>query len=531
MSPVLILALFLPFQATPSDKCSISGTVVDSVTGAPLNKVELRLEPMDRQTTPVAVTTSDAQGRFAMVDLDPGKYHLKGQRTGYLPMSYGARRPTSDGAPIQLEAGPTAQDLTFKLTPAAEIAGTVRDSDGDPLENAVVAIMRLTYRNGRPRVEGYGGDETDDQGGYRIRGLVAGKYYIGVTPAPRNWDEVDHSAHAASAEASVPTFYPGVPDLAAAAPMEVSTGRQVTGMDVTLLRSRVFRVSGRVTNMPAAGRLLVFLHDPKDPPGTRHEMETTTKDAAGDFELRGVPPGSYELGVLTRDEEHEQEGVAPVVVGASDVEGVRVTLAPNAVVKAQITVEGTVIPKLSELNFGLTRGSGYSAGPVTDDGVETIQGLLPDHYDVGSFGRMPPGFYVKSIRSGDTDVLANGITVAASETIPLEIVLASDGSAVQGVVLDKDQQPFAGATIVLVPAQRSRADLFKSATSDQNGRYEFASVTPGDYKVFAWDDVEPDAWNDPDFLKDYEKQGEKTVLEPKARSTVNLHSATGPDVQ
>ena len=76
-----------------------------------------------------------------------------------------------------------------------------------------------------------------------------------------------------------------------------------------------------------------------------------------------------------------------------------------------------------------------------------------------------------------------------------------------------------------------RADLFKSAASDQNGHYEFAAIAPGDYKLFAWDDVEPEAWNDPDFLKDYEKQGEKVALEPRARATANLHSATQPDQQ
>ena len=40
-----------------------------------------------------------------------------------------------------------------------------------------------------------------------------------------------------------------------------------------------------------------------------------------------------------------------------------------------------------------------------------------------------------------------------------------------------------------------------------------------------------DAWNDPDFLKDYEKQGEKKALDPGARATVDLHSAIHPDGQ
>lgn len=62
-------------------------------------------------------------------------------------------------------------------------------------------------------------------------------------------------------------------------------------------------------------------------------------------------------------------------------------------------------------------------------------------------------------------------------------------------------------------------------------RYEFVAIAPGSYKLFAWDEVEPQAWNDSDFLKDYEKQGEKLILEAKALATVDLALAIRPDLQ
>src|ERR1035441_5766757 len=86
MSPLLLLGLFPPCQSEPSAKCSLSGTVVDSVTGEPLNKVDLRLEPLNREATPVAVTTSDGDGRFEIVDLNQGDYRLIGNRSGYFEM-------------------------------------------------------------------------------------------------------------------------------------------------------------------------------------------------------------------------------------------------------------------------------------------------------------------------------------------------------------------------------------------------------------------------------------------------------------
>src|ERR1035441_5880758 len=222
MSPLLILALFLPWQSQPSPRCSLSGTVVNSVTGERLDKVDLRLEPLNREATHVAVTQSDGEGRFALVDLDPGSYRLIGSRTGYFEMSYGARRPGSDGSVVRLESGQSLNDINFKMTPSAVISGTVRDSDGEPLEGAHVILASFGHRNGRPRVESSESTDTDDRGEYRFRGLAAGRYYISVEPKGHGWDSVDHSAGAGPVETSVPTVYPGVTDIGADAAIEVS---------------------------------------------------------------------------------------------------------------------------------------------------------------------------------------------------------------------------------------------------------------------------------------------------------------------
>jgi hypothetical protein len=36
-------------------------------------------------------------------------------------------------------------------------------------------------------------------------------------------------------------------------------------------------------------------------------------------------------------------------------------------------------------------------------------------------------------------------------------------------------------------------------------------IAPGDDKLFSWEELESDAWQDPDFLKPFKNQGEKWV--------------------
>ncbi|MDR3703656.1 MAG: hypothetical protein P4L56_28670 [Candidatus Sulfopaludibacter sp.] len=71
---------------------------------------------------------------------------------------------------------------------------------------------------------------------------------------------------------------------------------------------------------------------------------------------------------------------------------------------------------------------------------------------------------------------------------------------------------------------RSRFDSFHNATTDQYGRYRFENIRPGEYKLFAWDDVEPYGWFDPEFLKVFEARGESITLPAGGHSTTQLHT-------
>jgi protocatechuate 3,4-dioxygenase beta subunit len=512
MHLLLLAFLFNPQVSTP-EPCALSGTVVDSLTGEPLNKVEIVLEPVGHETH-IATTVSDAKGRFALVNLTPATYQMGARRNGYLDAE----------TRVRMEAGQTLSGAPIKLVPSAVIAGTIRDNDGEPLEGAHVILARRTYRYGKPKVWGEDHTETDDRGEFRFRGLTAGRYYVGVEPKSRGWDRVDHSAGAGPPEISIAGFYPGVADISQAVPIDVAAGRRVTGIDIALPRQAVFHVRGRVVNGPA-GRLTLALRDTKTEELGDYDFRTTTGNAEGEFEFRGVPAGSYELSASTAT----LTGRTAIVVSGADVDNARLTMAAGADVRLRVSAAPDEKPDLARLNYFLTANgrNGFSSPFQRDSPI--LHNVPPDHYALGLSGSLLKRYYVKSIRAGDIDVLADGLTIAGPGTVYVDIALASDGAAVEGLVRNGDSQPVAGATVVLAPEQRPKAMEFTSTTTDQNGRYEFTAVAPGKYKVFAWDTAEPEAWNDPDFLAQYEKQGEKAALEPKGRTVVDVLVAAKPD--
>jgi hypothetical protein len=139
MAPALLLVFFLAAQDKPPEKCTLSGSVASSASGEPLNRVEIFAEPVGGGT--LAATTTDSKGNFTLVAVDPGQYKLKGRRNGYLDTYYGARRAGGAGTLIALEAGSEVKDVQVKLVPFAVLAGTVRETDGETLAGARVAVF------------------------------------------------------------------------------------------------------------------------------------------------------------------------------------------------------------------------------------------------------------------------------------------------------------------------------------------------------------------------------------------------------
>ena len=517
----LFFALLLPLAALAQEQtCSVEGQVFNSSTGEPLKKVQLLLRPVASSAeTPYGALTNTA-GRFAIGGVAPGRYMLMAERAGFVRAD--VRRPEI----LALSAGQRLKDVTVRLTPHAVIAGRILDEDGDPVQNTSVQALRWSYVQGRRTLVPAASSNTNDLGEYRLPGLPPGRYYVNATyrafaPPPR-------AAAAGPEENYTATYYPNTVDPAAAAPIPVEAGNTIRGIDITLLRARTVRITGRVTN-PAGGgisrNVLVFL-TPRDRARGR-ESQTARLQPEGAFEIRGVTPGSYTVAAHWYVDGKRYAASQPVDVGNAIIDGINLTLAPGIEIEGRVHVEGGEELRARGLRVALQPANDVAftvsmGGLAKEDGSFALAGVDPGPCSVQVFG-VPENYYVKSVRLGENEWVDGAVTVSAGAG-SLDVLLSPNPAQVEGAVLDEKQQPAPGATVVLAPDERRRArtGLFRTTVTDQHGRFVLKGLAPGDYKLFSWAEIEAGAGQDPEFLKPYERFAQAVTVRENGRETAHL---------
>jgi hypothetical protein len=405
-------------------------------------------------------------------------------------------------------------------------------------------LQSYRYIQGRKQLmqSGGAGGGTNDLGEYRIFGVAPGKYFLSAIPSPTEMTmAVDRSVNAPPDEDYAATYYPGTTDAAAAAQLDVGAGAQLRGLDMTLSKTRTIHVKGHVTHgLTGQGRHNGMVHViSRNADGFLGAARSSPIDAKGNFDIRGVTPGPYTLVAFMNEGNVSYQGRISIDAGSGNIEGLNVTIGPGVTVSGHLRAEGDAAKvDLSSIRLGLRQRDsvgmafrGMSQGRLTGQGGTPeasagfeIKDVPPDRYDLNIMG-LPAGFYVKSVRTDQTDVLVSGLDVSGAPP-KVDIVISPNAAAVTGAVQNpKTSAAAPGATVVLIPQEKERHErqsYYRIAIADQNGSYMFKGLTPGEYKAYAWEDLEAGAYMDPDVMKPIESKGEALSLRESDQKTLQL---------
>jgi hypothetical protein len=513
-----LILLLAPLIATGQSR--IEGRVTNSASGSSVAKATVLLVrdlPSDDGERRYSAM-SDADGKFAIEDVTAGEYRLLPSRTGFITIEYGAKRPERKGTVLKFAGAQEVKDVEVRLVPQGVLTGRVLDADGDPVERAKIELLRQQYVDGKKTLSTLRPVFTNDLGEYRAAGLVAGKYWLYA-----EWPDGPISG---ATEQYVPSYYVSATDAAAAVPIDVGAGTQTRAGEILLRKARTTTVKGRVavrvagaSERPTVTAYRTVGHNNRA--ASYFRSLPATVNAAGEFELRDMTPGSYTLtAAIAKGGIWVPSAPATVEVGGSKIEGVLLEIDDFLTVTGKLRVEDDAKMEASPIVVRLRRGQGNDRGRVDDDRTFRMRNVARGRYDVVVDG-LPAGFYVKSVRAGEADVTYAGLDLGGGAPPTLDILVSPKGGTVTGTVADAEGKPAAGATVVLAPKEKDRR--YPQLGSDQFGRFKFTGVVPGEYTVYAWDDVEFTAWMDAEFLKD--AKGEAVTVGERASATVAVKVA------
>ena len=538
---VLLLLFYARVSASGQipAKGSVEGRVTNLANGAPVKNALVNLlgpyqlpvpSPMPYPPAPVVQMKADSQGRFSFVGVSPGKYTLAVTCNGFMSASSGSAQREAEM--VVVTAGQPVKDLAIELTPYAVLTGKVLDEDGEPMQNATVKLIRYTYQPGGRRTLAPLGRpaQTDDRGMYRVAEVPPDSYSASVTPSPLGL------TRNAAGQAYPITYYGGVADPAAATPFAVGMG-EIRTVDFKLSRMPVARVRGRLLGPDGLGKGPgVFLLWPRNGGilGGPLVGAVTTNLADGNFEISGMPPGAYRIGVSIPNDP-QRLGAMQALDVRGDMDGVRIQLTPGRQVRGSIQMEGDAAADLHGTQVSLCCVDGF--GGVTrgvairDDHTFEAAIIWPVHYAV-DLVHLPPHSYVKSVLYGGKEVPAGGIEPEAD--VPLAVTLSTVGAArLEAAAVDSAGKPLSRRPVTLIPMD-GPAMSAQTGQTDARGNFVFEAVRPGKYMVTAWETNVSALFlqaSGPDSLKPVEAKSKMVTLEPGGKQSIPLTAVPAAESQ
>ncbi len=540
-SPDTIQVYSSPSTATTPasiERFTLTGTVVDSVTGEPIRKALVQVYSGQRR-----MTFSGDDGRFQLEGIPPGSYSVSAQKPGY----FSQQELLRGGAP-PVEVGPKSNSTIVKLTPEAILSGKVTTTSGVPLEHVSLHLNYIEIREGRRRWDFKGIAMTDEDGRYRFANLRPGDYYLSAapyTPLPDTVLEPDEPPKAGYAGA----YYPGVPDLASASPLQLAAGEQ-SEANLTLSEVPVYAISGTVSGYaPNQGvALQVF-----DQSGVQVDQGIQFSAENGRFDVHPLAAGNYVIKAFSSLGPNQTVRAEARTTLTADLHNLHLALAPAPSIPVVVQMDPAAQRPKNAAAFRSSANAGppvtvrlTGAGPGTNeayasfDSPDNPRTLSLRNVEAGRYTAVidtREGWYVASAEYGQTDLLTDDLVLTpGAPPLSINIVLRNDSASLTGTVHAPDS--FTGnATIIAVPERSTKVSPARGywyPSRDKNSpppEFSIDGLAPGDYLLYAFDHAEGLEYANRDVMQNYLSQAVHVSLSPNQRAKVTLELIhTGEDV-
>jgi hypothetical protein len=475
----------------------LSGTVSRLDTERPIPGALLQLQrlPANREN-PVLVVRTDQSGAYRFEKLPAGSYSVLVTAERFFPQDATTTRPNGQGKRVDLTEGQQLDKYDLTLVPSSAIEGRTLDEFGDPAPGVTMMLTQLIQAAGRSRLMPIGGRTTavtDDRGMFRVSGLAPGDYYLIALSGP--FGTVGTSALSTPTDTRAgfaPTYFPGTANAVDARPVHLEIGRDATGVSFGLVPSKLFTVSGRLTDAAGtatAGQLQMLQTQGGD-------VRTIIPANAivgtnGSFVYRNVPQGTYVLQARSP----KGFGMLLLTVSDRDVTDLAIAIQPPRTARGRITFDGGTPPARSDVQIAV-RPVDFVSGPVGGNALPRVKinddwtFELPGLQSVGVvFGAAPPNWQIRRATVSGEDVTDKAFDFRSREVTDLEIVLSDQWGSVQATVTDVKGAPAPDCT-VLVFSQDATKWTFPSrhisiGRTNQQGIFRAGLLPGGAYLAVA----------------------------------------------
>ena len=360
MLRVILVGLFLLQAATaPPLRPGVVAGRLQTPNGAPATAIRIsavpapppNIRPSDGQnyyaaTAPASTALTDANGRYRLANLAPGRYFIVARVFGYSTFYPDTTSP-DNATVVNVDAAAPAEgiDFTVLMPPGGRITGRVDTPPVNAQERAVLSGLELADLIEVPVAA---------DGSFTFGHLPKGNYLVSLFPAP-----------------------PGMPSRA------FTVGE--TDARIDLVRPRLRTIRGRVV-VPVGPLPYTFLDFSTDT-----SYVTARIEADGTFRAQlqparhavaasGLPPG-YSLRSIRLG---SQDVTAGLVVGAEDISDLVVTVAtPASLPRLRGTIAGVPAASMTDARVELTgRVIGVLEARVQKDGSFEFPALAPGTYRV-----------------------------------------------------------------------------------------------------------------------------------------------------